>query len=589
MSHVSNRERGGLGALYRAMWRYAAGDRWRLVLFMAMLAGAALVKLAIPYYTGAAVTAVQASDLAAAGRDMALIFGVALVAWALHGPGRTIERAVGLGLRERYADALYGKATRLPLSWHEYNHSGSTIRRIDKSGAALYGFAEHQFVYLQNFISLVGPLVALFLISVPTGMTALLGYSLIAVVLVRFDRVMLRFNRVQNRAERRYGAALVDGLGNVGTVLALRLEGPVRRHLARRMSAIFAPLRRNIVMNETKWFVVDILNNAIRCGLAVLYVWLAFRHGGALVLGNAVMVFQYAQQAGGVVSNMAGNYQDLVTWEGDLGLAAPLLAAAEPVRQEASVPEHWRTIRVEGLSFAYGGGRSENGIASLDLTLDRGARIALVGDSGAGKTTLLRVLAGLYPPDAGCFAIDGQIAPLTHLGSIATLVPQDPEIFAGTIGHNITLGVEHSFEDIGQACDIAGFSPVLARLPFGLATNIAERGVNLSGGQKQRLSVARGILAARSSSLLLLDEPTSSLDPKTEARVYETLLAAFPDACIVSAIHRLHLLPRFDAVAFMADGRIAAFGTVDHVMAAEPRFRTLVAHYATRDGRPIAA
>ncbi len=316
---------------------------------------------------------------------------------------------------------------------------------------------------------------------------------------------------------------------------------------------------------------------------------LRIAHAGAVMLGNAVMVFQYAQQAGGVVSNMAGNYQDLITWNSDFALAAPLIGAPEPVRPEGGVPEDWREIRIEGLSFAYGGGCSENGIEDLSLALERGQRIALVGDSGAGKTTLLRVLAGLYPADEGRIEIDGVASPVRDLRAIATLVPQDPEIFAGTIGHNITLGVDHAPEEIERACDIAGFTPVLAHLPFGLATNIAERGVNLSGGQKQRLALARGVLAARHSSLLLLDEPTSSLDPENEARVYENLLAAFPDACVISAIHRLHLLRRFDAVAFMAGGRIACFGPVDHLMAAEPRFRALVAHYQKTRGHRVAA
>src|ERR1700732_5028304 len=134
-------------------------------------------------------------------------------------------------------------------------------------------------------------------------------------------------------------------------------------------------------------------------------------------------------------------------------------------------------------------------------------------------------------------AVDGKARPdLIHLGSVVLLAPQDAEIFEGTIGHNLTLGIEHSGASIRRACDLAGFSAIVDALPAGLATNIAERGLNLSGGQKQRLALARAILAARGRSLLLLDEPTSSLDLGTEARVYDKLLAALPDACIVSSI-----------------------------------------------------
>jgi ABC-type multidrug transport system fused ATPase/permease subunit len=513
---------------------------------------------------------------------MAAIFVACVLAWILHGPGRVIERFVAIRIRERYADSLFAKAVRLPLAWHERNHSGETIQRVEKAGSALFGFSQHQFVYLQNAVNLAGPIVAIFVLSLPTGLAAVLGYLLIAVVLVRFDRIMVQLNRAQNQAERRYSAALVDCLGNIATVLTLRLDGAARRLVGERLTAVFEPLRGSIVWNEAKWCAIDLLNNALRCGLVVVYGWLAWRHTGTVLLGNAVMVYQYAQQAGGVVSNMAGNYQDLVRFQTDLATADPLEAAADEIPSVPPPPAQWREIAVSGLHFTYVGPRgAAAALEDVSLRLARGRRIALVGESGSGKSTLLRVLAGLYPAERAAFTVDGRPQPaLAHLGPIATLVPQDPEIFAGTIGHNVTLGVDYGEAELLRACDIACFTPVLAQLPRGLDTDIAERGLNLSGGQKQRLALARGILAARGSSLLMLDEPTSSLDPQTEARVYDRLLAAFPGACIVSSIHRLHLLSRFDEVVLMAEGRVVATGTVAELRQREPRFRMLWERYA---------
>jgi ABC-type multidrug transport system fused ATPase/permease subunit len=214
-----------------------------------------------------------------------------------------------------------------------------------------------------------------------------------------------------------------------------------------------------------------------------------------------------------------------------------------------------------------------------------------MGESGSGKSTLMRVLAGLYAPQHATFTIDGTLRPdIIDLGGIATLLPQDPEIFESTVEHNITMGLEHGAEAVRRVCDLTCFAPVVEALPAGPATVISERGVNLSGGQKQRLALARGMLAARDSSLILLDEPTSSIDPTTESLIYDALFREFADACIVSSVHRLHLLPRFDLVVLMQDGRILDRGSVADLLARQAGFRALWRRSALApEGAPAAA
>ncbi|MFS6706504.1 ATP-binding cassette domain-containing protein, partial [Staphylococcus aureus] len=140
---------------------------------------------------------------------------------------------------------------------------------------------------------------------------------------------------------------------------------------------------------------------------------------------------------------------------------------------------------------------------------------------------------------------DGQLLPhgMKHLARHVTLIPQEPEIFENTIEYNVTLDTEQSTAEIMEDIRIARFANVLERLPRGLETNIAEKGVNLSGGEKQRLALARGIFAAKSSDIILMDEPTSSVDPGNERQIYEELFRHFSDRCILSSIHKLHLLP----------------------------------------------
>src|SRR5690606_38521401 len=135
--------------------------------------------------------------------------------------------------------------------WHERNHSGDTLFRVEKTTNALYSFAQNQFIYLQSFVNLAGPIVALTLLSAFTGIMALVGYIVIAAVIIRFDRILMRLVQKENDAQRKYNAAMVDCLGNISTVLSLRLQNATRHMLNSRLAAVLGPLKRSNVVNES--------------------------------------------------------------------------------------------------------------------------------------------------------------------------------------------------------------------------------------------------------------------------------------------------------------------------------------------------
>ena len=573
---------GSVGNLYATLWRHAEGHRRKVVLFVVLLVMAQVVRLTIPWFFGEAVNALQArgmEGIAQARNDLLLMLAAVGVAWTMHGPGRIVERFTALVVRERFADALHSKALALPVRWHEQHHSGETLHRISRATSSLAQFAQSQFIYLQNTVSVVGPIAALFLVSPATGAAALVGYVAIGFFVVRIDSVMVRLVREENRAERRYNSALVDCLGNIGTVLALRLQEPIRKMLGSRLVEIFAPLRRNIVFNEVKWGGIDLLNGGMRTGLVALYAWLDFRRNGTISVGTAVMVHQYSQQIGNVVANMAMHWNDLVRQKTEVADVDPIFSSPARPPEVAAVPVPWREIRVEGLRFVHP--RAAGGRPALDdvsLELRRGRRIALIGASGAGKSSLLRVLAGLVDAEKVSISVDGILEPrLKHLGAVSVLLPQDPAVFESSVRENVTMGLPYRQGEVERACEMAGFTPVIAQLPQGWSTLISERGVNLSGGQKQRLALARALLAAKNAGLVLLDEATSSVDASTEAEIYDRLMTAFAGACIVSSVHRLHLLPRFDTVHLMEHGRIVESGTPEEVKQRRPE---LFAHSA---------
>jgi ATP-binding cassette subfamily B protein len=211
------------------------------------------------------------------------------------------------------------------------------------------------------------------------------------------------------------------------------------------------------------------------------------------------------------------------------------------------------------------------------LTLRRGQRVALVGPSGGGKSTLLRVLAGLYPPGSGTLLFDGQPMDWAQLRRLATLIPQETELFEASIRENLAFGQPRDDALLMSALHTSTFDEVLKANHGDLDTAVSERGFNLSGGQRQRLCLARGVLAAQGSSLLLLDEPTSALDANTEARVLARIAEAFPEACVIASIHRLSLLERFDTVVLMEAGRVLDHGPRDAVLARQPLLQRMTA------------
>ncbi|HET7526879.1 MAG TPA: ABC transporter ATP-binding protein, partial [Burkholderiaceae bacterium] len=528
--------------------------------------------------------------LAQAGLWVLAIVLVSIGAWTLHGPGRVLERNVGVRVRQRVAQALHERLADAPLTWHEQHHSGQLQQRVSQSSHALQNFAQSQFIYLQSAVNFFGPLVALWLLAPSIAAVACAGYLVVGCVIVRFDVALMKLSVRENQAERHYASGLLDVLANIGSVMCLRLQPATQRLLAGRLGAVFAPLKRAIVLNEVKWCAVDILGVCLTWGLVATFVWRTGAAHGTVMIGALFMVYQYAQQAGGVIGSMAQNFQGLARTRTDYASAQPIWQAPQRGAAVGAVRGDWQTIEIHGLHHRPAADEdapriddpgARGRLDDVALRLQRGERIAVVGPSGAGKSTLMRVLAGLYEPQAARIAVDGIEQPdARHLGAIATLIPQEPEVFECSVRENIVFGAASEPGALERAIRVSALDEVLVTLPEGLDTFISEGGANLSGGQRQRLCLARGVLAARGSSLVLLDEPTSALDPMTESSVLQRLRDHFADACIVAAVHRMSLLKHFDSVVLLVDGRVVDSGPASELAARQLLFARMLASQA---------
>ncbi|MDR3449862.1 MAG: ABC transporter ATP-binding protein [Alphaproteobacteria bacterium] len=564
-------------------WRYAAGLRPRMILFYAMFLVANIVVSFQPVIFGALINTAQKGGPEAMQRALwlaALYGGLTVAFWMLHGPARLIERRVAFDVSRAFIADYYRKVTELPLRWHQDHHSGGTINRIRKAEKALFTFAQLQFVPLQIIVRFIACTVMLAFYSLWVAAASLMASAAITLIIRRFDARLIPLVRQTNESEHFLSAALYDYIGNIVTVLTLRMQGNTGGEIASRYARIKATFWREIDINEWKWFMINLLLVGVQAGITGAYVALHMAKGGALALGSVVAIFQYLslitmQFFQGSITFEQLLYQSIDV-RGVEGIKADharltLGQAREPARV-------WRNIRVANLVFTHNENddKALHHLRNAGVAIEAGRKIAFIGQSGSGKSTFLTLLRGLYDAQSVDLSIDGEVfTTLMPLSGFTTLVPQDSEIFENTVRYNLTLGIRMPQEIVDQALAISAFDEVVPKLPHGLDTDIRERGVNLSGGQKQRLALARGIIAARDSSLLLLDEPTSSVDMLTESLIFERLFKAFPQKAVIASVHRLHLLPRFDHIVMMRDGAVVEQGEFSELLARQGEFARL--------------
>lgn len=597
-------------SLLLTAWRYAHGKRPRYVLVYILLISGNLVLALNPLLYGRFVDALQRREMEVLNLFWlyaGCYLGLRVLEWCFQGPARVMERRLAFALSRNYLDELYRQVLHLPMQWHQEHHSGATANRIRKAYMALKEFFQTGFIYLHAFIKFFFSFGAMVYFSPWLGLVAA-GIGALAVwVIFKLDKPFTRSLHEVNEGEHAVAANLADGLSNIRTVITLRLEKRMGESLLDRVAAILPAFGRNVVLNEWKWFSAYMLIGLVYAVMVVGYAYEHHTPGQTFYLGGLVTLTGFVIQFTSVFHDVAWLYTQAVEHHTHVEAARGIAEASARFGQPgtaAPLPGAWQTIRIEGLDFGYRTAGSpparplpgEPGLHGLSLHIHRGQRIALVGRSGSGKSTLLALLRGLYQPGPGVeLAADGRR--LDNWGSLAgavTLFPQEPEVFENSILYNITLGLPYPAPEVDQVCRTACFDEVLAELPGGMAAPIREKGANLSGGQKQRLALARGILAARGSSIVLLDEPTSSLDRRTEAQVYGNLLGAFAGKTVIASLHNLHLLGHFDYVYVLQDGRIVERGTpaalrehgtvFNKLRQVQPEFRPAPADAVMHDG-----
>lgn len=581
--------------LSRKTWEYSRDNRPRVVLFVVMSFVANGLNLLEPLVVASILNIIQTEGATSANfprllMRLGLFLIITVLFWAFHGPSRVIERYNSFMVRATYKRFLLDGTMALPSEWHTNHHSGDTIDKIEKGTNALYEYSSNIFEVIQSIVLLAGSFIALALFSWVSGAIVLVMVVVTLAMILRFDRVILQQYKALYAAENRISERVYDVVGNITTVIILRIEKLVSSTIYKKIMEPFQLFRTNVQLNETKWFLVSFFSTLMTVLVLGSYLYTQITAGAVVLVGTVYALYGYVNKINNLFFRFAYLYNNKVQQRAAVFNAEEISKEFRQIAKSEArlLGSAWREIAIKDLRFSY---HTEEGadlhLDGVSLTIHRGERIALIGESGSGKTTLLKIIRELYQPQHVEVRVDGESLPhgFQSISTNITLIPQDPEIFTTTILENITVGVSYPMETVRKFTDMARFTEVAERLPKGFDSSIVEKGVNLSGGEKQRLALARGLLACEDKAIVLLDEPTSSVDLGNELEIYQNIFHEFKDKTIISSIHRLHLLPQFEMIYMFSEGKIVASGGFDDLLASSQEFQNIWERYKkAKDG-----
>jgi ABC-type multidrug transport system fused ATPase/permease subunit len=509
-----------------------------------------------------------------------VIVALGFVSAALMSGRRLISGKQALDVEMDLRQGLYSHLVRLSFGFYDRHQTGQLMSRatVDLQGVRFFlGYG--LIFFFQNVLTIVSVTLVLFFIEWRLAFVVLAVTPFLVVLAYRYSHVAHPTLRDVQQKLADVATVVEENIVGVHVVKAFAQEPAEEGKFRIRNEALFGQTLR---ANRQRATYVPLLSFVpLLAQAAVLLL-------GARMVAHGTLPVGYFIAFNLLLAMLVMPLRSLGMW---VGQAQRATASGERIFQVLDEPEDVAdrpgavelppgdgAIRLDDVSFSYLPGRPV--LERLDLALDAGTTVALIGHTGAGKTTLASLVPRFYDVDSGRVLVDGVDVRDVKLASLRRsigVITQDPFLFSTTVRDNIAFGLpELTDEEVERVARLAQAHEFVERLPQGYDTVIGERGITLSGGQRQRIAIARAF--AVDPRILILDDATASVDATTEARIRTGLREVMRGRTTLIIAHRLSTIALADEVVVLDGGRIVARGTHDDLLETSPVYREIHEH-----------